>query len=190
MRAFCHLHGFFLLYRERCYLELDAPRVTNGGLKSWCHIHRGLNGGEHKFYWRKSKELIDSAGHFEALFSTNDDHVVASDASHRAVASYTDHISSLSVPAPAFLDKGIIKTRINRISELAGGTLTIPNRTNYPACETVQQLAYARIIKYREYLNNILPKNKYWEKNSKPEWCNDFLDYQMVDKSVNVEVRG
>jgi hypothetical protein len=132
---------------------------------------------EHQFYWTVVKKLP----HFEhdLLFTNNDDRMSVSDASHRGFASYVDHLNRF-VNYEA-LDPQRIRTKLVDLANTAldgEKMITIPDRDRYPDLGTVLSIAYLRIYRFREYLDDLLPTHgRFWDRHRTPPWCTNLLSF-------------
>lgn len=171
MRAFAHLIGYHQLYRKKRIVQLDIVKGRFYGKV----INKREK--EHQFYWK----VVKNNSHFtnDVFFTNNDENIDTSDCSHRNYANYSDHVGKFQLFKP--LDKCQLKDRIKYLSEMELSSVPIPDRTNYPDVASVQIVAYHRIIKFRQLLDEILNnKNRFWNLHRDPEWCRDFMDFQVV----------
>ena len=174
VRAFAHLFGYFSLYfQRRLFIELSpwGPRYQCRTVDP----HRARK--EHQFYWTQIKKLPEFAG--DPLFTNNDDRVPLSDASHRGFASYMDHLNRFV--QHEVLDRDQVRRGIIDLAYTAlegEATISIPNRERYPDVGTVLSVAYLRIYKFREYLDDLLPTGgRFWIRHRTPPWCTDLLSF-------------
>lgn len=180
MRAFSHLLGYFLLGRDGRAVEI---KLDNG--RYVCEARAKRNPVEHQYYWELPKREMGSVG--DALFSDNprikDDRTEISDGFHRVFANYFDHVDGFPNFTP--LDENYLKTRIERVSELVTDSPTIPNHKKYPDLDSVHIIAYARIVKFRKFVDDIVgSKNRYWHFYREPLWFTRYMDFQVTEEST------
>lgn len=57
----------------------------------------------------------------------------------------------------------------------------IPNADSYPDIESVQLIAYHRLVRFRMFLDEILgSSNRFWSVHRKPSWALDYLNFQVI----------
>ena len=174
IRAFAHLFGYFALYRRKLIIEL-----TPYGNMFRCVPISGLPGGsrEHRSYWTLTKRLPPFLK--DALFADNDEQVPKSDAAHRGVASYSDHLNQFT-PFVS-VDKDWMRRDLIRLahSALAGeASLELPDSSNFPQLSAVLSVAYLRIYRFREHLDSLLGSpGRFWDRHRTPKWCTDFFAF-------------
>ena len=173
VRAFSHLFGYFALYRRRLFIEL-----VPFGNRYRCTAISGLPPGsrrEHQFYWGAIKRLSPFIN--DNLFTNNDDQDAGSDASHRGVASYSDHIDRFESFMGA--DRDWMRRSLNDLAHtsLAGEAgLELPHRDHFPQLATVLAVAYLRIYRFRDYLDALLGRpGRFWDRHRTPAWCTDLI---------------
>jgi len=174
MRALAHALGVFQIYRLK-------KTVVHGisGKSAHCSFNpKGAGDREHKYYWKYLKQSpLFSAN---PLFHDNDETGPASDAAHRNFTNYIDHLSA----APTFtpLSKEYLKERIDWISSIRFSAPPIPDRDKFPDIESVQIVAYHRIVAFRRLLDEILgTTNRYWSFHRNPSWTNSLIDFQLIE---------
>ena len=179
MRAYSHLFGLFLLGRDRQIVEMS---LSNGRYS--CEVHKKKNPLEHQFYWELPYSEFGVPGNF--LFTknpkiTNDSDI--SDGFHRVYANYFDHVNQFPNFTP--LDEIFLKDRVNKISDRVTDSPTIPDHSKFADLDSVHVIAYARIVEFRSFLDEILdPKNRYWGYFRKPSWFLKYIDFQILDRST------
>jgi len=173
MRAFAHLLGYFQVYSAK-----RIVRVEISGAQHICTITRKKAGdGEHKVYWRIVKQSVEFSSDPFCMLNLED--VDISDLSHRSFANYTDHLDRFE--NFSVLSRAVLKSRIEHLSEIQLSSVPIPNRTNYADLDSIQLIAYHRIVRFRSLLDQILGgKNKFWNAHRSPNWCANLLDFQVV----------
>lgn len=180
IRAIAHLLGYFQLFGKKRIVQLDLS-----GSKYLCNIQR-KNGtdGEHKLYWKIVKN--HSAFSSNPFFTYNTDVKdkpkgdTRSDSSHRNIANYFDHINGFPIFHP--LDETYLKQRVRKISTISFSDAPIPKVDSFPDIDNVQLIAYHRMIRYREFLDEILgaSSNRFWKVQRIPNWCTAYMNFQIV----------
>lgn len=174
MRAFAHLFGYFALYRRRLIIEL-----TPFGNLYRCDAISGLPGGsrEHRSYWTVTKRLSLFVN--DALFTVNDEQVAKSDAAHRGVASYADHLNRFA--AFVSVNKDWMRRVLIQLahSALAGeASVELPDSSDFPQLDAVLTVAYLRIYRFREHLDLLLGRpGRFWDRHRTPGWCGDLIAF-------------
>ena len=74
-------------------------------------------------------------------------------------------------------------TEAGELSEAITETPSLARAGHFPDVDAVQIIAYARLIKYRRLLDNLLDQNKYWSRNRTPVWCAKYVNYQAPELS-------
>jgi hypothetical protein len=183
VRAFSHLFGHFQLYKLKRIVQLQIS-----GSNYYCHISSKKAGErEHKASWKylKSYSPFDS----DPFFTINDDNLPNSDGAHRNKANYQDHIGRF--PIFQSLDDEYMKRRFEQISSIQLSDAPIPNTDSYPDLESVQLIAYHRLIRYRIFLDEILGgSNRFWSVNRKPNWCPSYFDFQVSQPEYSTIYQG
>ncbi len=174
MRAFAHLFGYFALYRRRLLIEL-----TSLGNRYRCTAISGLPGGrrEHRFYWTVTRRLLPFVN--DALFTDNDEQVAKSDAAHRGVASYADHLNRFA--AFESVDKDWMRRVLSELAHTAlanEASVDLPDSSSFPQLAAVLSVAYLRIYRFREHLDLLLGRpGRFWDRHRTPEWCTDLIAF-------------
>jgi hypothetical protein len=173
VRGLAHLLGYFQLHRKKRIVNV----VIDGG-KQYCTIvKKGGGDGEHKCYWRIVKGHSLFSGN--PFFILNEEDKKESDAGHRNLANYSDHLNRFTTFRP--LDEEVLKLRIRHLSKIELSAVPIPNRDRYPDVESVQLIAYHRIVFFRKLIDDILGGNSnFWSIHRTPSWCSSYLDFQVV----------
>jgi hypothetical protein len=174
VRAFAHLLGYFQLFKRKRIVRLQLEQG-----KHLCSFDRRNAGHrEHSFYWR----VVKQDPHFSSdpLFTGNYVDQGPSDVAHRDHANYADHLCAFPTFKP--LEAEAIKVRIRRISEIEFNAPPIPSSANFPDLESVQVVAYHRIVRFRRFLDDILSaKNRFWAVHREPGWAAGFIDFQLTE---------
>ncbi len=175
VRALAHLLGHFQLFRRKRIVHLN---LQNGQLI--CAFDPKQAGDrEHRLYWK----LVKHDTHFisDPLFTENEPDLDASDVGHRDRANYADHLFQfLSFRA---LDEVVLKARIQFISQIEFTTPPIPKRSRFPDVESVQVIAYHRIVKFRQFLDEALGgSNRFWKVHRNPNWSGGMIDFQLTEQ--------
>jgi len=174
VRSIAHLLGFFQLFTwgKIVRLELKSGQFV-------CSFNaKTVRDREHSFYWRivKSNPLFAA----DPFFTQNAPGDV-SDVTHRDRANYADHLSQFPVFRP--LDADAVKSRIDRISEIEFDAPPIPQVSRYPDVESVQIIAYHRLVRFRELVDAIIgTENRFWKVHRDPPWARDFMDFQLTEE--------
>jgi hypothetical protein len=180
VRALAHLLGFFQLFARKRIVRLELA-----GGRYLCNFDPKTAGDrEHRVYWK----IVKRDSHFatDPLFTENKpaiDEFDQSDVSHRDRANYTDHLPQFPTFRP--LDVAALRSRINRISEIEFATPPIPRAGLYPDIESVQIVAYHRLVRFRSFVDALVgDENRFWNVHRDPVWARDFLDYQLTEKET------
>jgi len=178
MRAFSHLFGHFLLGRDHLTVQM---KLHNGGYS--CTSSKS-SPAEHQYYWTVPRGEYGSAK--GVLFSDNkqirDFKTECTDGSHRVFANYFDHINHFEDFEP--INEDYLKERIEHISELVTDSPALPDHKKYPDLDSVHLIAYARIVEFRSYIDNVVDsKNKYWAHFRDPSWFRKYMDFQIPESA-------
>ncbi len=171
IRAYGHLFGYFALYYPRKLLV----EISQYGGRFQCATMQQPNivRREHSFYWTIVRRSLQIAS--DRLFTDNDDSVPLSDAAHRGVASYADHLNQFKPYEP--LEKKRLRAELINLARTAldgEASIMIPDRDQYPQMSLVLSLAYLRIYRFREYLDAALTGGgRFWRRHRVPSWCTD-----------------
>lgn len=178
VRAIAHILGYFQLFRAKQIVERDLS-----GNQLQCTFRRkNGNDREHKVYWKLVK--VNSLFASDPWFTENDSTRDPSDAGHREFANYKDFLQDFRTFHP--LDRAQLRHRIQKISSIEFNTPPIPSVSRYPDIESVQVVAYYRLVRFRELLDEILDRNSnFWTVHRNPPWARDFIDYQLVDSRLD-----
>jgi len=177
VRALAHLLGFFQLFSRKRIVRLQF----HGGSYVCNFDPKTAGDREHRFYWR----IVKKDPHFatDTFFTENNSAIDDSDVAHRDRASYADHLPQFPVFRP--LDAVALRTRINRISEIEFASPPIPRVSRYPDVESVQIIAYHRLVRFRNFVDAVVGGgNRFWNVHRDPTWARDFLDYQLTDEAT------
>lgn len=172
VRSIAHLLGYFQLFKQHktVHLEIDGGHFTCtfGSKAKYDH--------EHYFYWKVVKDNPLFAG--DAFFTLNkgDD----SDVAHRNKANYADHLSQFPVFQPPNADE--VRIRIERISEIEFKAPPIPLADRYPDVQSVQIIAYHRIVRFRDLVDAVVTNNRFWKVHRDPPWAREFMDFQLTEE--------
>jgi hypothetical protein len=174
VRAIAHLLGFFQLFTKRkiVRLEFQAGRFV-------CSIEeKTVRDREHRFYWKVVKaNALFAADPFFTHNLPGDE----SDVGHRDRANYADHLSTFPMFRP--LNTADVKARIERISEIEFQTPPIPRVSLYPDLESVQIVAYHRLVRFRDLVDAIVKEeNRFWKVQRDPPWAREFMDFQVTEE--------
>jgi hypothetical protein len=175
IRAFAHLLGYFLLFRRR-----KEVRWSLDGGHHVCSFMSPVDGvREHKLYWN----LVKRDEHFEAdpMFSKYDPDADASDVRHRDRANYSDHLFPY-YPAFRTLSRKELSERIQLISKIEFQDPPIPEISRFIDLESVQIVAYHRMVKYRQFLDEALVGgNRFWKVHRNPKFASGLINFQLTE---------
>lgn len=175
IRAFAHLLGHFQLYKAKRVLCFDPATAA-----ARCRVvpKRGQD-REHRYYWRAVKESPQFAS--DALFTDNTESGGLGDASHRERGQYADHLNLPSTFRALNMDE--LRLRADRISKIVFSTPPIPAPQKFADLESVQIIAYHRLVRYRQVVDECIEgKNRFWSVLRKPSWAAGTIDFQLADQ--------
>lgn len=175
VRAIAHLLGYFQLFRRRRIVQF----TLSAGKPRCVFTKKNANDGEHSIYWR----LVKSDAHFQAdpLFTKNES-ADPSDGNHRNLANYGDHIQQY--PNFQALDEDQVRARIDFISKISLNSPPIPSRSKFPEIESVQVVAYHRLVTFRRFLDEAIgTENRFWKVHRDPAWARTFTNLQLVEQN-------
>jgi hypothetical protein len=176
IRAFAHLLGSFRLFtRGRMVrLQLTAGRYV-------CS-YDPKKGREHLVYWK----IVKADQHFGTDPFFNQDnpedvhHRDNPEVAHRDWAQYIDHLPQFPPFKP--LEKAALRARIDKISDTPFDTPPIPQIDKYPDVDSVQVIAYHRLVRFRTFVDAILGgRNAFWKVYRNPTWAIEFMDFQLTE---------
>ncbi|MFY9607962.1 MAG: hypothetical protein WAU45_05020 [Blastocatellia bacterium] len=146
--------------------------------KNYCYVdQRGRR--EHQYYWRTLKS--DPLFATDLLFTDNDENRDVCDASHRNRGNYADHIFQL--PQFRTLDERFLRERVRFISQIEFSAPPIPDRRNFPEIASVQVVAYHRLVRFRQFLDQILGgSSRFWSVHRNPSWTSGLIDFQLIEQ--------
>jgi hypothetical protein len=174
VRAFAHLFGVFHLHKKRRIVRLD--RQANH-LVFRVERKQG-NDREHKFYWKCVSEHPQLAN--DPFFYASNDDVAESDGAHRNKANYSDHIDRFPVFLP--LEAQYLLDRVERISNIEFSDVPVPNADKFPDLDNVQVIAYHRLVKFRQLVDEALGSgNRFWKVQRNPSWCPNTMQFSVVE---------
>lgn len=183
VRAFAHLLGHFQLFKKKRLIQL---RIN--GNNYFCEVtKKGGGDREHKIFWQIVKDYALFAS--DPFFTRNEEGSSQSDVGHRNRANYYDHIGRYPLFQP--LDEAYLKGRIQSISNIEFSDAPIPNIDYYPDLESVQIMAYHRLVRFRMFLDAILGStNLFWNVNRKPNWCPVYFNFQVIQPEYATLYQG
>lgn len=184
IRATAHLLGCFQLFHRKCIVTLqlaDNVHVCSFNSKS-------ADTREHQFYWKVVKNYPLFTGNSLYTFnaSPDDDTSFPSDVAHRERANYGDHLYQYPQFSP--LDKETMKDRINFLAGIRFNTPPIPSKDSFPDVEAVQVLAYHRIVRFRELLDDVVLDNRFWKVHRKPTWADGIVNFQLAEQNGTSDI--
>lgn len=174
VRGYAHLLGRYVLYTRKRVVTL----VLQDGGFSCALDKKGAGDREHKAYWK----FVRSSDQFgkDPFLDVDVEVVPRSDSAHRTKANYADHVGEFRAFRALTVEAAV--DRIRRIAEMELSAVPIPNADSYPDLESVQIVAYHRIVHFRRYLDNLLGnKNRFWNAHRSPQWCDGVVDFQIAD---------
>lgn len=177
VRALAHLLGYFQLYTQK---RIVKYRFDNGRYLCDYTKKKGAD-REHTAYWRlvKRDPLFASDQLFTENVSTGN---VSADVAHRDRANYIDHLGAFPTFKP--LNATELKNRIDRISGIEFTIPPIPDVARYPDVESVQIIAYHRLVRYRDLVDAILGgNNRFWSVHRSPSWAREYVNYQLTEQA-------
>jgi len=177
MRALAHSMGIFKLFTQKVLVQVS---VNKGQFVCAPLVFGKGKGGEHAFYWRVVKEHP----YFRSndLFRENSERDPRSDSAHRTFANYTDHLCSF--PPIEFSNVNELAISVEKISRIRLHSVSSPSRDDYPDLQNVQILAFQRILAFQDFLDEKVPRNKFWRMHRRPDWCKSVMLYQVDDQQV------
>jgi hypothetical protein len=174
MRAYAHLLGRHVLYRCSRVVVLG---IQNGGY--YCKLERkGADDREHRVY----RKVVHGSVLFGAdpFLNLENDAGPRSDVGHRTKANYIDHIGNFT--RFEALDIEAVLARIQQLAEIELSQLPVPDADSFPDNDSVQLVAYHRIVRFRKYLDQLLGNNnRYWNVHRQPVWCRGLVDFQVTE---------
>ena len=177
VRAIAHLLGFFQLFtvKRTVQLQFTAGHFVGTFRRKTGHER------EHSVYWTVVKKDLHFAG--DPFFTENSSSTDQSDVAHRDRANYADHLPHFPVFRP--LDADEVRNRIAKISNIEVTSPPIPSVSKYPDVESVQVIAYHRLLRFRDLLDTILAgENRFWSVQRDPPWAREFMDFQVTDANA------
>lgn len=175
VRALAHLLGHFQLFHLKKIVRLE---LQSGRLVCSFDGKKGRD-REHRFYWNVVKQ--DPYFVSDPLFTDNDPGIDDSDVGHRNHANYVDHISRF--PVFHALDADTLRHRVQFISQIQFTTPPIPKLSRFPDIESVQVVAYHRIVKFRQVLDEIVSgQHRFWRVHRNPSWTGGMINFQLTEQ--------
>jgi hypothetical protein len=178
VRALAHLLGHFQSFRVGKIAQLEFHDK-----RGKCSFRtKEARDREHKFYWK----LVKGNPNFSAdpLFRNNVEETdsVLPEVKHRDLANYCDHLSSY-LPKFIPLNEEILKNRIAIIESMYFDAPPSPQKSKFPDVESVQILAYHRIVRFRDVVNEVLgDSNRFWKVHRNPAWTAGFTNFQLAEQ--------
>lgn len=176
VRGLAHLLGYFQLFRDKKVVQL----YIENGQRVCTAQSKGGSEREHRYYWRVVKQSAEFQN--DPFFVSNDESQPVSDSAHRSYANYAELLNGF--PVFTNLEANKLKQRISMLSEMEISAVPIPDRERFPDVESVQLVAYHRIVRFRNYLDKLLGgDNRIWRVHRNPPWAWNWLDYQVTEPS-------
>lgn len=177
VRAVAHVLGFYQLFIKKRIVQLQ---LEDG---RYICAYQPKSGGdrEHRVYWK----IVKKNEHFaqDPFFTENSAGEDESDVGHRDRANYADHLPQFPNFRP--LDAAEIKDRIDRISEIEVSSAPIPRVSQYPDLESVQIVAYHRLVRFRDFVDALVGVgNRFWRVHRDPPWAREFMDFQITEETT------
>lgn len=184
VRALAHLLGNFQLYRKNYIVHIELRK----GRPQCTFTPKKRRDVEHKLYW----DLVRRDPHFNSDPLFTDSKRGDEDKTgffHRNWANYIDHLSQYPTFRP--LDENILKSRVRFISQITFTSPPIPMLNKFPDTESIQIIAYHRLVKFREFLDEILGgANRFWNVHRDPDWARHFINFQLVEQGGIRSLQG
>jgi hypothetical protein len=173
IRGLAHLLGRFQLFRRK---KIATTKFVNNNYVC-SYSDKGAKDAEHKLYWRIIRE--SDAFRDDPLFSSLEADGETPDVKHRNFANYADHVFDYPDFKP--LSEEVLRGRIERLSTIEFIDPPHPKIERYPDLDSVQLLAYHRIVVFRRFLDEAIgTKNKFWSLHRNPDFASKYLDFQLV----------
>jgi hypothetical protein len=121
--------------------------------------------------------------HFETdpMFCEYNPGADASDARHRGRVNYSDHLFSY-YPTFRVLTRKELRERIQLISKIEFQDPPIPDINRFIDLESVQIVAYHRMVKYRQFLDEALGGgNRFWKVHRNPKFASGLINFQLTE---------
>jgi hypothetical protein len=177
IRATAHLLGVFQLHGAGWVVRLQ--KASKGHLCEYSK--KNGNEREHIVYWDRVKAHPLFARN--VFYTRNPCHDDVSDIGHRSRANYADHLGNC-VQFKS-LDEEVLRQQVKRISRTELTTPPIPLLSRFPDVDAVQLIAYYRLVKFREVLDEVLgATSRFWNVHRDPPWANKVITFELV------EIRG
>lgn len=181
MRAFAHSMGIFKSFTRR-----TAVQIVTHGAQFVC-APLSDNTGEHAFYWKAVKGhpgFVSNSLFRENNERENNRREDKSDVLHRNFANYTDHVDSFT--ALAFSSANAVAQRVEKIHVIRRYSVRVltPQRDGFPDLDTVQILAFQRIVAFHDFLDEKVPDSPFWRAHRRPSWCKDVMLFQIEDRGM------
>lgn len=176
VRAVAHLLGFFQSFTRKRIVRLQFQ----GNRCVFSFNPKNADDREHKFYWKIVK--LDPLFAADPFFTQNDSGVDDSDVAHRDWANYQDHLPQFPLFRP--LNAMALTNRIDRISGIEFTSPPIPRRSRYPDIESVQIIAYHRLVRFRDLVDTVIEdNNRFWSVYRDPAWAREFMNFQLTEEA-------
>lgn len=181
IRALAHLLGHFELHQDSYIVELEL--LANGTFACTFKEKRKRDEREHLFYWKMVQK--DSSFAADPLLALGRD--VNPDVKHRNRANYADHIAGF--PPFKVLNEQAVKNRVQHISSIPFSASPIPDPEEipdpdkFPDIGSVQIIAYHRLVRFRQLLDEIIGgSNRFWDVHRNPSWARGIIDFQLTEQ--------
>ena len=115
------------------------------------------------------------------MFRQYNTSIDASDTRHRDRANYSDHLFRY-YPAFQALSKKELQARIQMISQIEFQDPPIPEIARFIDLESVQIVAYHRMVRYRQFLDEALGGgNRFWNVYRNPTFASGIINFQLTE---------
>jgi hypothetical protein len=181
MRAFAHSMGIFKSFSAKRDIQVELT-----GNHFSVRFEKANNRGEHNFYWYVIKEHPKFIG--DSLFRYNSEKAMYSESQHRNFANYTDCIDTFAKVNPPPISE--ISMDVQKISGIRLDSVGKPEVEKYPDLETLQVLAFHRILAFQTFIDDRVTNNPFWRTHREPMWCKDIMLFQTPDLAIDLRNIG
>jgi hypothetical protein len=173
VRGLAHFLGHYQLHSRKKRIQVS---LNNGTFV--CTINAKQVDREHQYYWKLVHEHPTFAS--DVLFPTNEERPTwPTDSSHRTKANYGDHLPYF--PQFAALELEQMKARARQIAAIALTAPPIPDRDKFPDLDSVHIVAYHRLVRFRQFLDEVLgATHRFWGVHRTPSWTQGILTFQIT----------
>jgi hypothetical protein len=79
---------------------------------------------------------------------------------------------------------------IQKISGIRLESVGKPEVEKYPDLETLQVLAFHRILAFQTFIDDRVTNNPFWRTHREPTWCKDIMAFQTPDLAIDLRNLG